>query len=69
MRRSLSRLAALATALSLSACGLTPNQQKWTGIAAGVLIVGAITAHRDEPQAPAPRYPMCLPNNPRHACQ
>jgi len=41
-----SRLAVLAAVLSLSACGLTPTQQKWAGIAAGVLVVGAIAAHQ-----------------------
>jgi hypothetical protein len=64
------RIALLATLLALTACSsLTPTQQKWAGIAAGVLVVGAIAAHRDEPQEASPRYPMCLPNNPRHACQ
>lgn len=31
--------------LSLAGCALTPTQQKWAGIAAGVLVVGAIAAH------------------------
>lgn len=32
-------------ALFLSGCGLTPTQQKWATIGAGVLITGAIVAH------------------------
>lgn len=31
--------------LALTGCSLTPTQQKWAGVAAGVLIVGAIAAH------------------------
>lgn len=31
--------------ISISACSLTPTQKKWAGVAAGVLIVGAIAAH------------------------
>lgn len=38
-------LAVVVAALSLSACSLTPTQQKWAGFAAGVLVVGAIAAH------------------------
>jgi hypothetical protein len=41
--RSFSRLAVLAVALTLSACGLTPQQK--VGVIAGLLIVGAIAAH------------------------
>ena len=71
MRRSFSRLAmSIAVALSLSACGLTPTQQKWTGIAAGVLIVGAIAAHRDDSgQQVTTRQPECIAHAPNHPCQ
>lgn len=32
--------------MTLAACGMTPVQKKWAGIAAGVLVVGAIAAHK-----------------------
>lgn len=51
---SASRLAVLAAAFFLSACGLTPTQQKWAGVAAGVLIVGAIAAHDQDNGKPIP---------------
>lgn len=38
-------ITAIAAAIALSACAMTPTQKKWAGIAAGVLIVGAIAAH------------------------
>lgn len=44
------RLAVLAAALSLSACGLTPSQK--FGVVAGVLIVGAIAAHEQDSGKP-----------------
>ena len=52
MRTLPARIGILAAALSLSACGLTPTQQKWAGIAAGVLIVGAIAAHEQDNGSP-----------------
>lgn len=61
------KVAALVAAIALAGCSLTPAQR--VGLVASVLIVGAVAAHRDEPVQPASRYPMCLPNNPRHACQ
>jgi len=47
----------LAATLVLSACQLSPTQQKWAGVAAGVLIVGGIAAykadHGDDPDSVA----------------
>jgi hypothetical protein len=65
------RLAVLATALCLSACSLSPTQKKWAGFAAGVLIVGAIAAHRDGSGEPALVQPACSrpEHSPTHACQ
>lgn len=39
-------------ALTLGGCAMSPAQKKWTGIAAGVLVVGAIAAHRADSGAP-----------------
>ena len=64
--RSSPRLAVLAAALSLSACGLTPTQQKWAGLAGSVLLVGAIAAHRqDSGDAPASLADPSLPCRPQ----
>jgi hypothetical protein len=53
MRFLQSKLALIPLALgSLSACGLTPTQQKWAGVAASVLVVGAIAAHREDSGKP-----------------
>ena len=47
------RIALLATLLALTAgCSLTPTERKWAGVAAGVLIVGAVIAHQDNGEAP-----------------
>jgi hypothetical protein len=32
--------------LLLAGCAMTPQQKKWTGIVAGVLVVGAIAANK-----------------------
>lgn len=68
MCRSASRLTVMVAALSLSAaCGLTPTQQKWAGVAASVLIVGAIAAHeQDNGGAPAAVFaPPTVPCQPQ----
>lgn len=36
-----------------SACSLTPTQQRWTTVAATVLIVGAVAAHQADHGGPA----------------
>lgn len=47
-------LAVLTVVFTLSACAMSPAQRKWAGIAAGVLVVGAIVTHeRNEQSAPA----------------
>lgn len=38
----------LMLALALTGCAMTPEQKKWTGIVAGVLVVGAIAAHQSD---------------------
>jgi hypothetical protein len=48
MHRSVSRLAALAIAVSLAGCGLTPTQKKWAGVAAAVIVTGAVIAHQQD---------------------
>jgi hypothetical protein len=65
MCKTLPRLAIVAAALSMSACGLTPTQQKWVGIAAGVLTVGAIAAHeQDNGKARVPTPSVDCNSNP-----
>lgn len=32
----------------LAGCSMTPTQKKWTGAVVGVLVVGAIAAHRQD---------------------
>lgn len=47
-------------ALTLSACEMTPTQKTWAGVAAGVLIVGAMVAHdadSGKPQSPTVATP------------
>lgn len=39
-------------AVVMSACSMTPTQKKWTGIAAGVLIVGAVAAYESDSGKP-----------------
>lgn len=46
-------ITAIAAAIALSACAMTPTQKRWTGIAAGVLIVGAVAAHQADSGKPA----------------
>ena len=41
-------------ALSLTACAsMTPTQQKWLGVAAGLVVVGAIAAERADSEESA----------------
>lgn len=39
--------------MTVAGCSLTPTQKKWAGVAAGVLIVGAIAAHDSKDDAAA----------------
>lgn len=41
-------IAVFALSVALAGCGLTPTQKKWTGIAVGVLVVGAVAAHQQD---------------------
>ena len=58
-------LATLAAGLLLSACAMTPTQKKWTGIAAGVLIVGAVAAREADSGNPeAGGFAITAPSKP-----
>ena len=45
MKRTLS---VFVLAFVLAGCSMTPTQKKWTGVAVGVLVVGAIAAHQQD---------------------
>jgi hypothetical protein len=52
MHRSVSSRAVLAIALVLSGCALTDTQKKWAGIAAAVIVTGAVIAHQQDDGKP-----------------
>lgn len=41
-------------AVLLSGCALTPAQKRWAGVAAGVVIVGAIAVHKADKDSQGP---------------
>jgi len=58
-------LTILAFTLLTGCATMTPAQKKWTGVAVGVLVVGAVAAHRadhgDGPAPPVGKPPGCAP--------
>ncbi|HET9394490.1 MAG TPA: hypothetical protein VFO36_00425 [Nitrospiraceae bacterium] len=42
------RLSIIAMALALSACSMTPTQQRWLAFGVGVVATGAIIAHETD---------------------
>lgn len=60
------KILVIVLAVLASACAMTPTQKKWTGIAAGVLIVGAIAAHSADSGKPDAGLAISNPTLPCH---
>jgi hypothetical protein len=65
------RVAALLALALLSGCAsMTPAQKKWTSVAVGMLVVGAIAAHQAESREPAsPAYQPRVCDSRPDACR